>query len=182
MGRKRPSLVGNVCGLSCWVFVIFDRFVVSGMVSWCSPATLGGGPFALAPIFLGSLAAFFSALNAASMTLFVASFVTVSRAFSLVKTTSSSIQIIALFHAVAISLRTLSKVSAMRRRFSLSSSSNFMLGGLRVWLIWGGSSGMALLCSLDSIVVLASWSPGLGPFHFLAVGGSLDSLSYSKVV
>ena len=43
VGRKMPSLVGNGCGLSCWVFVIFDRFVVSGMVSWCSQQLLGEG-------------------------------------------------------------------------------------------------------------------------------------------
>ena len=109
-----------------------DRFTDSAMVVCCSPATLGEGPFALARIFPGSLVAFFSALSAASMTLSVASFVTVNRAFSLAKTTSSSIQIIALFHAVAISLRTLSKVSAMRRKFSLSSLSNSMFGRLGV--------------------------------------------------
>ena len=146
------------------------------------PAALGEGPFELARTFLDLLVAFFSALSAASMTLSVASFVTVSRAFSLAKTTSSSIQIIALFHAVAISLRTLSKVSAMRRKFSLSSSSNFMSGRLRVWSIWGGPFGMALLRSLHSVVVLASWSSGLVYSHSLAVGGSSDSLSDSKVV
>ena len=64
------------------------------------------------------------------MTLSVASLVTVSRIFSLAKTTLSSIQIMALFHAVAISLRTLSKVSVMRRRPARSSLSSVALGKL----------------------------------------------------
>ena len=41
---------------------------------------------------------------------------------------------------------------------------------------------MALLCSLDSIVVLASRSSGLVSSRSLAAGESSDSLSDSKVV
>merc|ERR1739836_208356 len=76
----------------------------------------------------GSLLASLSAFNVASMTLSVASFVTVSKALSFVKTTSSSTQTIALFHAVTRSQRMFSKVSAIWRKFPLSSSSRHIFG------------------------------------------------------
>ena len=60
--------------------------------------------------------AFLSALNAAWMTLSAAALAADIIALSLWKTTSPSIWIMALFHALAMSLLRLSKVSAMRRK------------------------------------------------------------------
>ena len=78
---------------------------------------------------VGCLAAFLWALSAAWMTLSAAALAIDIIALSFVKTTSSSIWIMALFHAVAMLLLTLSKVSAMRRKVMRLSLSSSLVGG-----------------------------------------------------
>ena len=74
-GRKWPSLVGNGCG---WFCSVCSCFTVTGTV-FCRFLVLSWENFlALACALPGSLLASLSALSVASMTLSVASFVTVS--------------------------------------------------------------------------------------------------------
>ena len=120
---------------------MFDRFTDSAWRLACSACTP-----------LSVLVAFVSALTTVSMTLSVPSLATVSRVLSLKKTTSSSIQTIALFHTVAMSLLTLSKVFVIRCKPVSLSLSNFTL--FKVLSLWNGFPWIGLL------KVATSSSPG----------------------
>ena len=89
VGRARVLLlynIGRVCGFFFWVLWMGDLFVI------------------LPSLFI----AFTSALDIASMTLSVAPLATAMSVLSLVKTNSLSTQTMALFHALAMWLLTLS--------------------------------------------------------------------------
>ena len=118
----------------------------------------GGRSSGLAYAPLSMLAAFVLALTAVSMTLSVASLATVSRMLSLAKTTSSSIQTMALFHVEAMSLLTLSKVFVIRCKPASSSLSNFAwFKVLPVWngFLWGLLE-VATWCLPGSSIVIPS--------------------------
>ena len=88
----------------------------------------------------------------------VASLATVSRMLSLAKTTSSSIQTMALFHVEAMSLLTLSKVFVIRCKPASSSLSNFAwFKVLPVWngFLWGLLE-VATWCLPGSSIVIPS--------------------------
>ena len=143
-GVRLPSSVGNDCvwggqccllsgRYTCWDCCCCQDRSLSGIVDrrvseefpssvvYANPEPVCG-LFSLSDALL-------SALNAAWMTLSAAALAADIIALGLSKTTSSSIWIMALFHAVAMLLLTLSKVSVMRRKVMRSSLSSSLVGG-----------------------------------------------------